>query len=236
MTLDGFPIYCLNLDRATDRWDRMTARAAELGHTLLRFPASAYRDLTAQDLPPAWLFGNPDATSKGNSACSYTHYRFWQFLEQSEFEYACVLEDDAYLLRPLQNLKVPDDFDLFYLSNRVQVQEAGAPLLVNGCGTEAYVVHRRAVPKLLQVFSDVTVPVDLRLQAHMRGFRHSGHSLCAPVRADALPKDTYISRQYPEIVLEAYGARVPYVHHDDQGYSYINEVTTTRVRPGSNGP
>lgn len=226
MLISEIPIFCLNLDRATERWTRMQQRLDQLGHTATRFAASDHRLLRQGDLPDAWLMGDPTATSSGNAACSFTHYRFWQFLASSDLEMACVLEDDAHLLRPIRNLDVPDDFDMLYLSHRVQVTAEGLPWLINGCGTEAYIVHRRAVPKLLQIFSDATVPVDLRLQAHMRGFQAVGHSLCEPVGPDTPPAAAYRSRMHPDVVLDVYGMRKPIVQHDDQGYSYINEHRT----------
>lgn len=226
MLIPEIPIFCLNLDRAAERWARMQQSLTELGHTVTRFAASDHQLLRDGDMPAAWRAGDPTATSSGNAACSFTHYRFWQFLESSDLDMACVLEDDAQVLQPIRNLSVPDGFDMFYLSQRVQIASPQNPLLINGCGTEAYIVHRRALPKLLQIFSDATVPVDLRLQAHMRGFQATGHSLCAPVGPDTPPAAAYRSRMYPNVILDVYGMRKPIVQHDDQGYSYINEHRT----------
>lgn len=227
-TLDAstMPIFCLNLDRATDRWAAMQVRAAEVGHMLIRFSASDHQQLTADDYPAAWLAHNPTATSSGNAACNLSHYRLWQHIATLPCEYAVVLEDDAYLLHPLTQLHVPESFDLFYLSSRVQSYPTGPAWIMDGCGTESYIVSQQAIPKLLQIFSDATVPVDLRLQAHMRGFRLRHHPLCAPPLPETPPAACYVSRQYPDVVLDAYGSSVPYTKHVDGGYSYINESTT----------
>lgn len=98
-------------------------------------------------------------------ACAYSHIRVWQIAREHDVDRLVVFEDDAALLRGLDDLAMPASADLLYLGNRVPrtaTGEASWP----GCGTEGYVLTRAGIAKCLNIFSVLSMPIDLQLVAH----------------------------------------------------------------------
>ena len=70
-------------------------------------------------------------------ACAYSHVACWQWALDSDLDAMVVFEDDAEIIRPLQEADVSGIFDLKYLSNRMPADTEGAACGY-GCGTEGY--------------------------------------------------------------------------------------------------
>lgn len=196
-------IVVINLDRATDRWERFKTRAVELEcfDTTERFSAI---DKKNKELVDELL-----KTYKVpyNTSCYVSHLKVLEAFLESTDEYVCVLEDDAYILNSgfLNIQSVCDDihvqptfFDIIYLSNRWRKNKNHQATI--GCGTEAYIVSRKGASKMLALLYPSKTCIDLRMgQLH--------HSRFRGVNFDK--------------ALVAYVSKVQYVKHDDKGYSYL---------------
>lgn len=215
MLLQNIKIFCINLDRSQDRWERVTQNFNQLGQEVERFPAFDGKLMTENDVPPSWIEFNYYGT--GWSGCSLSHYRLWEHILTTDLPYACILEDDAHATQRIDNIEVPDDFDILYISSRIAGDSSGKAMA--GCGTESYIVSRVGCEKLLTICEDMYNPIDLRIQAHIRGFIEHGHGLC---KGFSDPNQPFHSKKHDELILEGYKTPQIYTRHQDYGVSYVN--------------
>lgn len=215
MLINNLPIICINLDKSPERWERVKSNCSEFNQSITRFPACDGKLTPDADFPPLWEKVNRDSNSgfkSGIAGCALSHYRAWQLMVENNIEYLCILEDDAHIVKKIENISYHTDFDLLYISNRVGANYKGE--IVCGCGTEAYIVSNSGAKKLLDVCEDLCVPVDLRIQAHARGFIESNHELC---------RGGFKSSKNSHVILESYKTEFNYTVHNDYGVSYVNQ-------------
>jgi glycosyl transferase, family 25 len=90
------PIFVINLDRATDRLSRVTARFDGLGLGFERVRALEPSDLSQDEMmrlnSPRWQGGE---TSGVEIACVASHLHVFQMIVDRGLPVACVMEDDA---------------------------------------------------------------------------------------------------------------------------------------------
>ena len=194
----------INLDRATDRWERFKNRAVVMNcfDNITRFSAIDKKNKEhIQELLKTY-------NVPYNPSCYLSHLKVLeQFLETSD-EFMCVFEDDAYILdNGFTNLDAicndinisKDHFDVIYLSRRWRSNKIHQATC--GCGTEAYIVSRKGAFKMLKLMYPSKTCIDLRM-----GELHQSKKPNANI----------------EDVLIAYVSKTRYVAHDDKGYSYLN--------------
>ena len=87
--MNTLPIYCINLDEATDRWSRVQHRLAAYGLDARRWSASTSADVTASSKAFA------PAINDRQRACALSHYLLWEHCLQQEHTHVLILEDDA---------------------------------------------------------------------------------------------------------------------------------------------
>ena len=208
MILNNIKCYCINLDRAQDRWTRVLDNCSKINQKVERFNAYEGKKLTKDDVPNAW-----DHYGNGASGCSLSHYKLWQHILNTDLPYACILEDDAYILEEINNILILDeDFDVLYISERIHADSRRRAC--NGCGTESYIVSRKGCEKLLKVCEDMRFPIDMRIQSHMRGFIQGNHSLCQE-------GSIFKSKINNNIIIESYKYK-NFTKHEDHNVSYVN--------------
>lgn len=120
------PIYVINLDRATDRWNNVISAMNASGirsYEYTRLPAVDGRMLSTEQLlehaTKLAVFLQP----KGVLGCYLSHQRFWKLVVQQRLERAIVLEDDVKLVEGfrdklavnLQAAGPSEDFDVLFL-------------------------------------------------------------------------------------------------------------------------
>ena len=84
--MNPFPIYCINLDDATERWQDVQRRLAAYGLQATRWRASTPASLDGY----AFFNSNPNAR-----ACAVSHFRLWEHCIAQGYEQVLILEDDA---------------------------------------------------------------------------------------------------------------------------------------------
>jgi GR25 family glycosyltransferase involved in LPS biosynthesis len=87
--MESVPIYCINLDVATDRWEHVQRRLASYGLTARRWRASTPAD--AAECGRAFV---PYLNDR-QRACALSHYTLWEHCVHEGYDRVLVLEDDA---------------------------------------------------------------------------------------------------------------------------------------------
>lgn len=78
--------FCINLDSATERWERMQSRLLRENILATRWSASTANTITDN------FSHNLTSSQKG---CAQSHINIWRHIVENKLEYALVLEDDA---------------------------------------------------------------------------------------------------------------------------------------------
>lgn len=99
----------------------------------------------------------------------------WEHAYEQELDYLVVMEDDATILSPLL-IEVPAGADLVFFNDRSGRDGHG---LTSGyvCGTDGYYASRNGIVKLLEIFKDIYMPLDLQMIAQMPQMKQCGHHL-----------------------------------------------------------
>lgn len=149
-------IFCVNLDRSTERWDSIDRQASHLGLTIERF--SAVDGATLDPLPDFPI-------APGAIGCFLSHRGIWQVIKEGQDEYALIIEDDALLSSSLPAFLqdtswIPKDADLMHLgSSDPRCRIAGISRPAKGrriyrcvacTGTEGYIISKRCAEALLR--------------------------------------------------------------------------------------
>lgn len=198
-------IIVINLDRAVDRWDRLKDRAMATNcfDKMIRFSAIDKRDSEKV----AELLKTYKVPC--NSSCYLSHLKVLESFLESNDDFTCVLEDDAYIINSgfsdidsvCKDINISKDkFDIIYLSNRWRKNNKHEA--TSGCGTEAYIVSRKGATKMLKLLNPSNTCIDLKM-GQLHHFNKSA--------------------QVYDKSLIAYVSKIQYIKHDDHGYSYLNK-------------
>lgn len=166
--LDGLQAWVINLDRAPERWARLSARAAEVGLAVTRWPAVDARAFTPEQRAcldeQAFARRHGMTPLPGELGCYLSHVAVMKALLAGPHTCALVLEDDVLLTERLPEalrglLAHADRWDMVKLSQvhsgtpRPVLEVApGQHLAVmwSRCtGSSAYLLNRRAAEAYL---------------------------------------------------------------------------------------
>ena len=144
-------IYCINLDRRSDRWSECQANYESMG-----LSTAAVRRVPAVE-----------DTDFGALGCAKSHVSVLShFLTQESAPYCLVLEDDFDLVRPFSELvdsfnrlaSERIDWDALLLVGTSVIagarQEPGIARVIESQCTAGYLVNRRYAPALLACFAE----------------------------------------------------------------------------------
>ncbi len=193
-----FTVVCISV-KDSERRKEFSSAAERHGVRFSFADAVTPDDIRAGRIPPGvkvdltdlrWTFHEQhDPRRQGSPlmftelACAYSHVRCWQWAVRNEVDFLVVFEDDADILRPLEEVDFSGAFDLKYLSNRMPSDAHGAACGY-GCGTEGYVLSRSGISNALKLLSTLYMPIDLQLIAHAKAQIQHGHGLTAYRRAE----------------------------------------------------
>jgi GR25 family glycosyltransferase involved in LPS biosynthesis len=142
-------------------------------------------------------------------ACAFSHIRCWQNAKRKDASYLVVFEDDAVMCRTFDDIAVPPDADMLYISNRMPRNSIGEAIGYRGCGTEGYILSRTGIAKCLEIFSVLYMPLDLQLIAHQR----SMHGLGLSQYRRTLPDDLYLNAYVAPLAYCVHPVGPSQVHH-----------------------
>ena len=179
MQWDGLKTWVINLDRAPDRWARITAQLHSLGLPHERLSAVDARALTPTQLgaldEPAYRAQHGMTPALGELGCYLSHLQVLQAFLASAADFALVLEDDVVLHHSLPAvlhglMQHPSRWDVAKLS----AVHSGTPLrylqvapghwlavMLSRCtGSSAYLVNRSAAQAYVQGLLPMQLPYD----------------------------------------------------------------------------
>jgi hypothetical protein len=126
-------------------------------------------------------------------ACAYSHIRCWQQAKHKDANYLIVFEDDAVICRSFDDIAIPADADMLYISNRMPRNSLGEAIGYRGSGTEGYILSRAGIAKCLEIFTVLYMPLDLQLIAHQPSMHGLGLSHYRRALSDALYLNAYVT-------------------------------------------
>lgn len=154
-------IFVINLARRPDRMAAMAARLGELGLAYTRIEAVDAKTTAPEELNSHFSDKGPTGViSRGDKACSLSHFRAWEAFLQSDDSHGVILEDDVFVHDAARQLLasadwIPDFVHLLKIerfgppSQRVLLgpgrrlgEREIAPLLSKHTGTAGYVLTR----------------------------------------------------------------------------------------------
>lgn len=226
MLLKSLPIFCINLDRSKNRWENIKNQFLNFNQDVIRFPASDGKNLNDGDLPFLWEkidrsyrhYGKNEALSNlefkpGVVGCALSHYRLWKFAVKHNIDFFCVIEDDVKIIKKIENIEYPDNFDILYINDRIKSNADNHA--IDGVGLDGYILSLKGAKKLIKVCRDLLGPVDYRVQAHIRGF----------IENSVQNKECLLFHSFKNknIIIEGYKTVNDYVVHPSLFASCINK-------------
>ena len=115
------PIYILNLDRDTKRWETITRQLQPFGVSYTRVAGIYGKDLTLEQVDAVTTPLCGKTCTLSTVGCAASHRKAWQQILDDGHDYALILEDDARplpgLLEKFQeySLQFPQEWDVLYL-------------------------------------------------------------------------------------------------------------------------
>lgn len=173
---EEIPTFCISIPRLADRKQRLAPML-----NLFNWRHVEFRGVDALEISDVPWFIRFNATP-GTMANIASHRDVWSHVASLDLPVAAIIEDDITLTGPLfiNDMKQAlVDVDIIFLNNRVVpdyslLSQIPCGALTSslvptwfGCGTDGYMVTRRGVQKLLELFECVFAPADVQLMAHL---------------------------------------------------------------------
>ena len=118
---DNLDIYCINLDKNTDRWNRIQEAMKRNTIQIKRFSAHHGKQLNVQDLIDSGIVDTYHELDAGQLGCAYSHISVMKRIKNGDAQYGLILEDDVILphnftiiIDKLSN-SFPDRWDIIFL-------------------------------------------------------------------------------------------------------------------------
>jgi len=149
-------IYCINLDRAKNRWNSINEQAINNNLNIIKFSAIDYLNLEK---------GHP-FLKRGQVGCFMSHYKLWEKIQYTKT--SIILEDDILLVENFtEKLKLIYDetqdisYDMILLGHnhmfgdKLPVTSKIGSIRGNWCGTHAYIITPKCAKILCNIFKDI---------------------------------------------------------------------------------
>ena len=119
---------------------------------------------------PEWLTtgrkaDNDEPFGAGAIGLLATTKEIYEWAWEQKLDYLVIFEDDGIIHSP-PRIELPTSFDFVFLNNRVQGDKKG--LLIHGWGTDGYIISRRGIQKMLQIFQHVTADIDMLIMMYTK--------------------------------------------------------------------
>jgi GR25 family glycosyltransferase involved in LPS biosynthesis len=156
-------IYCINLEKRPDRWEKVSKQFNELSLTVERFPA-----YNGDTLNPTRHY----PINKGEVGCFMSHYRILEKILKSEGDNFLIFEDDVEFCKNFNELledhlkQIPKNWDMIYLSGHImgKAHKVGKNIYKGKAimATDSYFVNKKSAAKIKKILDDnfLKRPVD----------------------------------------------------------------------------
>jgi GR25 family glycosyltransferase involved in LPS biosynthesis len=167
-------VYLINMDKDTDRLEKVTKECDKVGIKFERFPGVKVSDVS-QNILDEYV---PKETQKyGTDAmlgCCFSHLFVWQDAIKKNYKNILVLEDDVYFTNDfneyLKNVieEVPDDYDILYLGYCELLcrksKDCGFNYIykpIYPLNQHAYIVSNKGLKKLVNLITKLEEQIDV---------------------------------------------------------------------------
>ena len=172
---------CINLKESKERRKQFAAKAKAHGLDFKFFNAIDYRKIKPENYP-SWVAVNgkrvdwPEPLTPGEVGCALSHQLLYELgMENPTLDALALFEDDALIQKPIK-MDIPIDADLVMLSNRWFHNDQNEVVGMS-CGTEAYIITRSGMYKMLQILQNLNMPLDLIMISHCQSMIEDEHGL-----------------------------------------------------------
>jgi dCMP deaminase len=172
--IQDIPIFCVNLEEATNRWDQIFSQASHYNLTVHKWKASRPVDTAFVQFQ--------QELNGGQRACALSHFNLWKYALEQKYEYILILEDDALfrkdwiptLNEKLQTLESEDPlWDSIFLNCSEEVSPVNTwEVVKRQAMTAGYLIRAHAMAYLLHIFSSKLACADWMTQI----LQERGHS------------------------------------------------------------
>jgi dCMP deaminase len=172
--IQDIPIFCVNLEEATDRWNQILAQAEFYSVPIHHWKASRAVDTA--------FIEYQQTLTGGQRACALSHFNLWNHAIQNNFEYILILEDDALfrkdwisvLNQQLETLESQDpSWDAIFLNCSEEISPPNTWSVVKRQAmTAGYLIRKHAIQFLLNTFQEKLACADWMTQI----LQERGHS------------------------------------------------------------
>jgi len=134
-------ILVINLDKDNERLEHMeeSLKEYDLYDRYVRIPAILGSDLTESKYKQTFNM------STGAIGCGLSHKKVWKYIIDNNLPHALILEDDVTinnLILNLDNIKVPEDWDIIYLGYHTRDN------IINTCERVSPIIHKKGIDKV----------------------------------------------------------------------------------------
>jgi GR25 family glycosyltransferase involved in LPS biosynthesis len=153
-------IYCINLDRRSDRWSICLNEFKKHNLTVERFPAVDGKKITAKS---DWMTG-------GRIACCLSHLGIIKQMISQNIQKVLILEDDVQFIDNLNEVfsekinAVPNDFDMLYFCGNsprdIQVLNPHVAKISKTLSTGSYAISINFAKLIATKIEELNVAVD----------------------------------------------------------------------------
>jgi GR25 family glycosyltransferase involved in LPS biosynthesis len=160
-------IYCINLDRRTDRWEECKIEFAKHNLNVKRYPA-----FDGKNLPVI------DGLTPGNVGAIYSHRAVIEHAKNNKFDNILILEDDVEFHQNLNQLfdlyikELPEDWDILFFGanhseNNIWMRDPLIKIsdhiskIIRSYANHCYVVKETAYDLLINSLSKENQPNDV---------------------------------------------------------------------------
>ena len=161
-------IYCINLDRRPDRWEKCSKLFDKYGIVVDRFPA----------IDKEKIANNGSNITNGQLACLSSHWNILNIADKNKYEKILIFEDDVCFDENIndhfeKNVKdIPEDWKFLYfggnhLNGLVSIKN-NIYRMVSSLTTHAYAVKCDILPSILNIMAQANAPIDVYYAAFHR--------------------------------------------------------------------
>ena len=171
--------YCINLDKNTDRWNRIEEAIKHNTIKIKRFSAHHGKLLNQKDLIDSGVLHRYHELDAGQLGCAYSHISVMNLIKNGNAQYGLILEDDVVLpddlLTTIDNLSksFPDTWDIIFLggcnikgtlySNKKLIKPTDNTGTYNLC-CHAMLFNRDTIDNVLDCLTPLKYPIDNQLR------------------------------------------------------------------------
>lgn len=166
--------FCISLETAPERWERMEARFKYFGMEATRWNASTPNTLTDSFY---------EYLNAGQRSCAQSHINIWRHIIQNGLYYSLILEDDAKFdkkwkekLSEINLIHTDEDWDAIFLNVSEPMNPKNKWMKIQEQYlTGAYILSYNGAKRLLDIFKDGYGSSDwmtTRLQTYGRSYSY----------------------------------------------------------------